>query len=197
MAIDASDNIYFADNDAVWKVTPSGDLTTVAGSGQHAPTVPGPALSSPFDGINDVAVDAHGTVFVAESFQVLKITPDGNLSVVAGTGEYGVPKPGLATKSPLAQPEGLAVDDAGNLYIVNQNGDSSSDEPGAAGVVGATLVKVSPEGELAIVMGGHGNNPATPGPASSSPLGMPWGLGIDAAGNVYVADGGLVAKVAF
>lgn len=162
-------------------------LGIVAGNGEATSTsqpVAGPATSSPIDP-RGVAVDPAGDIFIADDAYVEKVTPAGQLSIVAGNGTtQGPAAPGPATSSPMA-PSGVAVDGSGNVYIADSNG---------------YVEKVSPAGQLSIVAGtGAGNgNKVVPnaGPATSSSV-SPDAVALDGNGNLYIADGqdGYVAKV--
>jgi sugar lactone lactonase YvrE len=178
VAVDAAGNLYIADNfnHVVEKVTPSGALSVVAGTGTYGAPTPGPATSSDLGNPGGVAVDAAGDLFIADNFNhvVEKVTPSGALSVVAGTGSFGAPKPGPATGSDLGTPAGVAVDGAGDLYISDW-GDF-------------VVEKVTPSGTLSVVVGTGNSGEPIPGPATSSHLDDPWGVAVDAAGNLYVAD---------
>jgi hypothetical protein len=99
----------------------------------------------------------------------------GILAVFAGTGTAGVPTPGgAATNSNLDSPEGVAVDGAGNVYIA----DTHNHE----------IEKVTPAGVLSVIAGTGTDGPPTAGPATSSDLNNPFGVTVDGAGNVYIAD---------
>ena len=188
LAVDGSGNVYIADtgNDAVEKVTPGGTLSVIAGIGpltlndptEAAPPTPGPATSSNLGYPWGVAVDGSGNVYTADGFnnEIEKVTPDGTLSIIAGTGSKGPPTPGPATSSQLNSPHGVAVDSAGNLYIA----DTFNNE----------VEKVTPDGTLSIIAGTGSQGPPTPGPATSSQLSLPGGVAVDSAGNVYIADTG-------
>jgi sugar lactone lactonase YvrE len=184
VAVDAAGNFYFADigNHEVDKVTPSGILSVIAGTGNPpmsvgAPT-PGPATSANLDFPIGVAVDAAGNVYIADNQEKVidKVTPSGTLSIFAGTGSGGTPVPGPATSSPLDNPDGVAVDAAGNVYIADNGA--------------LQIEKVTPSGTLSIFAGSGSYGAPTPGPATSSALKDPVGVGVDAAGNVYIADTG-------
>jgi hypothetical protein len=148
-----------------------------AGTGSSGPTVAGPALSSRLGAPRGVALDAAGDMYIADAGdnQVLKVSPGGGLSVIAGTGAAGAPTPGPATVSPLNGPQGVVVDGAGNVYIA----DTANHE----------VERVTPGGTLSIIAGNGTAGRPTPGPATSSHLGGPSGLTLDPAGNLYIADG--------
>jgi streptogramin lyase len=123
VAVDSAGNLYIGDyaNNVVEKVTPSGTLSVVAGTGRPGAPTPGPATSSDLWFPSGLAVDAAGDLYIADYANnvVEKVTPSGTLLVVAGTGDRGAPTPGPATSSELDGPGGVAVDSAGNLYIAD------------------------------------------------------------------------------
>ncbi|MDQ2728045.1 MAG: hypothetical protein M3Y91_09340 [Actinomycetota bacterium] len=193
VAVDGAGDLFIADtsNDVVERVTSGGTLSIVAGTGATSgPPIPGPAAKSSLGTAAGVAVDTAGNLYIADetNHAVEKVTPSGILSIVAGiVGNYGPPTPGPATFSELGGPGGsqsfgVAVDAAGDLYIA----DSANE----------VVEKVTPAGILSIVAGSAGKSgPPTPGPATSSELGYPQGVAVDAAGNLYIADNGVVEKV--
>ena len=71
-----------------------------------------------------MATDAAGNLFIADADNHLieKVTSAGVLSIVAGTGSYGAPTPGIATASKLSYPNGVGTDAAGNLFIADADG---------------------------------------------------------------------------
>ena len=127
-----------------------------------------------------MAVDANGNVYIADAGNnvIEKVTPDGNLSVIAGGGAL-TPSTvaGPATLVALNGPSGVAVDAAGNVYIAD---------------TGNNFVEiVTPDGNLKVIAGGGGTLPSTTsGPATSALLNGPRGVAVDTAGNVYIADTG-------
>jgi hypothetical protein len=130
-------------------------------------------------------VDSSGNVYISDSgnYEIEKVTPGGTLSIIAGTGTSGAPTPGPATSSDLSGTVGVAVDQAGDVFIAD---DSASQ-----------VEKVTPGGTLSIVAGNGSSGTPTPGPATSSPLLSPDGVAVDAAGDVFIADygGSRVLKV--
>jgi DNA-binding beta-propeller fold protein YncE len=172
LTVDGSGNVFIADtlNGVVEKVAAAdGTLSIVAGS----------SLSDP----PAVAVDGSGNVYVADKSNhvVEKVTPDGVVSIVAGTGSSGDTVPGgaagTATLRNLSSPSGVAVDASGNVYIA----DSSNN----------IVAKVTPAGALSIVVGTSGvSGTPSAGTASNSKLSSPKGVAVDANGNLYIADSG-------
>jgi DNA-binding beta-propeller fold protein YncE len=174
-------DVYIADyrNGEVERITPNGILSIVAGTGTFAPPTPGPATKSALAGPTGVAVDATtGDVYIADpyNYEVEKVTRQGILSTVAGTGTAGPPTPGPATKSKLNEPYGVAVDaSTGDLYIADYDN--------------SVVEKVTPQGTLSIVAGTGTTGAPTPAPAAQSHLGFPHGVGIDpTTGDLYIAD---------
>jgi sugar lactone lactonase YvrE len=179
VAVDSAGNLYIADegNNQIYKVTPSGTLSIIAGTGSSGTPTPGPATNSQFYSPADVAVDSVGNLYIADQGNNLieKVTPSGTLSIIAGTpGSSGTPTPGPATSSPLNNPLGVAVDSSGNLYIADQSNN--------------VIEEVTPSGTLSIIAGTGSLGAATPGPATSSPLRYPDGVAVDSAGNFYIGD---------
>lgn len=116
---DASGNIYVGDqgNDVVRKVTPSGNVTTYAGS--TVGYLDGPTGSAKFFNPEEVAIDAAGNVYVADAnnYKVRKITVTGNVSTVAGS-TYGN-EDGTVTTVKFYTPRGLWVEPDGAIYVAD------------------------------------------------------------------------------
>jgi len=187
VAVDSSGNVYIADlvNNLVEKVTPTGTLSIIAGTGNPGTPTEGPATSSDLQYPQGVAVDSSGNVYIADTSNNLveKVTPSGTLSIIAGTGNRGAPTEGPATSSDLWSTQGVAVDSSGNVYIADYGN--------------SLIEKVTPGGTLSIIAGNGNFDPPTAGPATSSALYGPAGVAVDSSGNVYIADTGnnLVEKV--
>ena len=145
VALDARGDLFIADslNNLVEEVTPVGKLSVVAGVVGHVGSpAPGPATKSDLFGPGGMALDVHGDLFIADEANnvVEEVTAAGKLSVVAGVaGHGGPPTPGPATKSDLYQPDGVALDAHGDLFI--------------ADYFNNVVEEVTPAGRLSVVAG--------------------------------------------
>ena len=148
-------------------------ITTIAGDGISGFGPDGPALASALNP-GGIAVDTAGNVYISDDNRVRKIS-GGVITTVAGNGSYGFSGDGgPATSAQLLNPHGLAVDAAGNLYI--------------ADTLNLRIRKVS-NGVITSVAGnGTYGGSGDGGPATSAQLNMPYGIAVDAAGDLYIAD---------
>ena len=183
VAVDADGNLYISDygNYRIRKVSANGIITTFAGTGAQGYSGDrGPAVSAQISTLWGLALDAGGNLFVADylNHRIRKVAANGIITTVAGTGLYGsLGDGGPATSANLAYPTGVAVDTAGNLYLVD--GDNYS------------IRKVSTDGVITTIAGtGSAGYSGDGGRAMSAQLGAIWGIVADPAGNVYVADSG-------
>jgi trimeric autotransporter adhesin len=183
IGFDAAGNFYIADTDnqRVRRVSADGTIATVIGNG-----TPGFAVDfgNPADALlhapRGVAVDAAGRLYIADTLnnRVRKIEPGGNVSTYAGNGNasyFG--DGGPAVKAALNQPEGIALDASGNLYI--------------ADMLDHVVRKVTPDGTITTIAGfGTPGFAGDGGQATQARLYLPQAVAVDGAGNVYVADTG-------
>ena len=193
VAVDAAGNLYVADtyNHRIRKVSPAGIITTVGGSGATGVIGGGfsgdggPATAASLWNPGGVAVDAAGNIYVADtgSDRIRKVSPAGIITTVAGNGDWGFSGDGgPATAASLGYPSGVAVDAAGDIYV--------------ADVENNRIRKVSPAGIITTVAGnGFDGFSGDGGPATAASLGVPDGVAVDAAGNIYVTVGDRVRKV--
>ena len=119
ITIDTFGNLYVAESsNRIRKVTPSGTVSTFAGSGVSG-SADGIGTSASFSSLNGIAVDAVGNVFVSEAYlsnKIRKITPAGVVTTFAGNNSTGAVD-GNLTAASFNYPSGLKMDTSGNLYV--------------------------------------------------------------------------------
>ena len=126
-AVGSNGNVYISDqgNSRIRMVTPAGTITTVAGNGTAGYLGDGgPATSAELNNPGGVAVDSAGNLYIADTLNhvVRKVTSSGTITTVAGNNGLGFGYGGdfgPANMAQLADPSGVAVDSAGNLYIAD------------------------------------------------------------------------------
>ncbi len=201
VAIDPGGNLFISDyvNHRIRKVDPQGTITTWAGTGEAGFSGDGgPALDANLWYPRDIAVDATGNLFIADSvnYRVRKVDPQGIITTVVGTGADGVSGDGgPAVQAGLASPWGLAFDSAGNLYIATQNIDlrlkvfPPPPSPPSVLETSHRIRKVDPQGTISTFAGmGEWDFSGDGGPATNANFFSPRGMVLDAGGNLYVAD---------
>ncbi len=178
VAVDAAGSFYIADcvNHRIRKINASGIITAVAGTGVAGFSGDGgPATSASLFEPSGMVVDAAGNLYIADTLnnRIRKVTPSGIITTFAGGG--GSLGEGPATSAGLANPVGLAVDGAGNVYIAD-TGNSRIRKVNSAGII----TTVTGNGDEAFAGDG--------GPAAGAPVNLPRGVAVDGAGNIYIAD---------
>jgi uncharacterized protein (TIGR03437 family) len=181
VALDRYGDIYIADsgNHRIRRIFPSGMMGTVAGSGVRGYSGDGgPAALAQLDSPAGVAADSEDNLYIADyaNHAIRKVSPDGTITSVAGTGTRGFSGDnGPAKLADLNFPTAVAVDEAGNLYIA----DSSNHR----------IRKVTSDGVIRTIAGdGTPGFSGDGGPATQARLRFPTGVAVDRGGNVYVAD---------
>ena len=186
VALGAEGNIYIVDTDIhlIRKVDAStGNISTVAGTGQGGGSGDGgPAVEAHLANPRSVALDAAGNIYIADrdTHRIRKVDAStGNIFTVAGNGwEGGSGDGGPAVEAQLYLPSGVAVDGSGNIYIADTDNHRIRKVDAATGNI-STVAGNGWDG-----YGGDG------GPAVKAQLYFPFGLAVDGAGNIYVADRG-------
>ncbi|MBI4325911.1 MAG: hypothetical protein HY674_11685 [Chloroflexi bacterium] len=161
-------------------------VTALAGLAGSSGSADGTGRAARFNQPGGIAVDSGGNVYVADSmnFTIRKVTAGGVVTTLAGfagssgnadgTGSaarFGVPGQGFGRG-----PGGVAVDNAGNVYV--------ADTPNG------TIRKVTPTGVVTTLAGLAGQSGSADGTGSVARFDWPADVAVDRAGNVYVADAG-------
>ena len=177
IAVDRKGNLYVADthNGLIRKISPDGFVTTLAGQRIYH-TIPGMDTAVRFDNPAGIAVDSLGFVYVADCGNDLirKISPDGKVRNIAGTGKKG-DRDSSSLNASFYLPGGIALDSLGNIYV--------------ADTYNNMIRKISPEGLVTTLAG-----KTLPGDANgkgvAASFSHPAGITVGYHGNIYVADAG-------
>jgi uncharacterized repeat protein (TIGR01451 family) len=191
VAADSVGNVYLTGNAQVRKISAlDGTISTVAGAGSGGYSGDnGPATSAMLSSyLTGLAVDSNGNLYISDTGnnRVRRVTPGGTISTVAGTGTGGFNGDGLGTSTEVSYPTGLAVDAAGqNLYIADTNN------------LRVRKLALAPNGAISTVAGnGTSGNTGDGAAATSAQITSPWGLALDASGNLYITtEGNTVREV--
>jgi len=187
LAVDGSGNVYFTDNNTVYvaaslirKVSPSGTMTTVAGSGVAGCNGDGgPATAANICTSAGLAVDSANAVYFADFnyCRVRKVDASGNISTIAGNGLPGFAGDGgAATLAALNYPYAVAVDSSFNVYVADK---------------GNHRVRKISAGNISTYAGnGTSGYSGDGGYATLAELANPAALAVDPSGNLYVGDSG-------
>lgn len=194
LAVDLLGNIYIADtqNHAIREVrAQSGTIETIAGNGAAGFSGDGgPATGAQLYFPRSLSVDVIGDLYIADSGNnvIREIqAASGTIATVAGnTNPAYSGDGGAATQASLNAPTDVALDGNGNIYIADL-GNNAIRVVYAAGSVPSISSPVP--GSIYSIAGGTSAGYAGDGGAAASALlNGPWGVGVDAAGNVFVAD---------
>jgi streptogramin lyase len=121
LTIDADNNLYVADanNHRIRKITPQGEVTTVAGSTQGA--ADGRGTAAQFNTPAGLVIDTQGHIYVVDRFNHLlrKISPDGQVTTLAGAPGEAALVNGPGSEARLSYPFGIALRDDGSLLIAD------------------------------------------------------------------------------
>jgi len=200
LAVDSGGNLFISDssNNAIRKVAAgTGVITTVVGNGlagYNGDNIA--AVSAQLSYPGGIALDKAGNLYIAdqENWRIRKVAAaTGVITTVAGIGQYGnTGDGGPAISATFMNPTGLAVDSAGDLYIADSNGN-------------VVREVYAGSGKISTVAGTYSGNPyynpsgysGDGGPATSALLNQPFGVAVDGAGNLYIADSnnGAIRKV--
>ncbi len=176
IAVDSLGNLYVSDfgNNTIRKVTPAGVVTTLAGDptvnhfiGLGGAHADGTGSAAQFHAPEGITIDSSGIIYVADSMNGLirRVTPAGAVTTLAGQYIY---------------PSGVAVDGLGDVYVADESG---------------MIQMITPAGSVITLAGqwyAYGN---LDGKGSAARFGQPWGITVDASGDVYLTDDSSIRKI--
>ena len=181
VAVDGAGNLYIVDvwNNRIRRVdAETGIITTVAGTGEYGFSGDGePALQATFGGLRGASVDGAGNLYIADAWnqRIRRVDAEtGIITTVAGTSGKGFSGDGEpASQAILADPSGVSVDGAGNLYIVDISNHRIRRVDAETGII------------TTVAGGGVGDG----GPATRASLRRPGEIYVEG-GHLYIADRG-------
>lgn len=172
MVCDSQGNVYVIDDGSrIRKITPAGDVTSVAGNGSCG-SADGPVASASFCGLGGIAISSTGDLYICDSNnnRIRKIS-GGQVTTVAGSKEGYAD--GAGSVALFKSPNAIAIDSKDNLYVGQTN----------------LLRKITPQGVVSTFVGSStGFSGPVQGTGAAVILGSPFGLATDASDNIYVAD---------
>jgi len=181
ITLDKKGNMYITmrEHNIISRIDTKGMMTRYAGSGESGFSGDGgPAIKANFKTPAGLAFDPEGNLYIAdrENHRVRKLDTSGNISTFAGIGKAGFSGDGgPAVRAKLNLPSGLAADEKGNLYISDRSNDR--------------IRVVDKKGVIRTYAGtGVAGFQGDAGPALKAQLDKPFGIALDEAENLYIAD---------
>jgi hypothetical protein len=186
IAVDSSGNVYVSDGYfpppyttsfcMIRKITPDGVVSTLAGGAQGYND--GVGTGAQFFGPSGLAVDAGGTVYVADDFGIRKVSPDGTVTTWAGSqNNNGTELDGIGANAGFEYARGIALDRRGGAYVTDENG--------------KTIRYVYSAGVVTTVAGLADQTPINnynDGVGSDARFTSPYGIAVNSAGTVFITD---------
>jgi sugar lactone lactonase YvrE len=181
IAVDRAGNVLVSEggkSNRIRRASPKGIIDTIAGASQDpregAPSISGSNDRVTLDSPSAIAVDKSGNVVIADTSdnRIVRLSPKGAMSIAAGSGARGY-RDGSATEAQFDSPIGVAVDDAGDIFVADTYNDR--------------IRKISPDGMVSTVAG-SGTPGAQDGNGLAASFDTPCGVAVDKAGNIFVAD---------
>jgi sugar lactone lactonase YvrE len=174
IVVDDSGNLYVTSHYShkIKKVTPTGVVTTIAGS--ILGDLNGTGNAARFNFPSGITIDASGNLYVCDqgNHKIKKITPAGVVTTIAGSTQGFVDANGPNAK--FSTPIGIAINAAGNLYVCdNANG---------------KIRKITPQGDVSTFVGSTQGD--LNGTGTAVKLDAPRKISIDASGNLYITEDG-------
>lgn len=206
IAVDKSGNVYVADseNETIRKITPGGEVSTLAGTTGIAGSADGAGSTAQFNHPLGIAVDGSGNLYVADTGNntIRKITTAGMVTTLAGAPGPPGYADGTGVTAQFNNPTGVAVDAGGNVYVGETSYTTQEGSASYTIFTNSTIRKITPNGAVTTLAGspyeityGPGGNLGTvstsaDGTGTAARFNNPVGLAVDGSGNVYVADEG-------
>ncbi len=178
LAFDASGNLFVADssNNLLRKISAAGVVTTFAGSTNSPRSIDGTGTDARFQSPAGLAFDSNGTLYISDFFNhtLRKATAAAVVTTWIGSPPRAGAADGSGSAGLFNGPYGVAVDSSRNVYV--------------ADTFNQTIRKISANGTVSVLAGLAGIAGFVDATGSAARFNYPYGVAVDAAGNVYVAD---------
>lgn len=182
IAVDQAGNIYVADSNAIRKITPQGNVTTLAGSlNGYGSYLDGTGSAARFSNTWGLAMGSDGFLYVGDhyNYRIRKVSLSGVVTTLAGITWNGGPLDGFvdgnASIATFNTPAGITIDNQNNIYV--------------ADLYNHKIRKVTSAGIVSSYAGGsYYNYGFMDGPAASSLFYSPHAVAVDPSGNVFVSE---------
>jgi len=178
VGIDALGNLYVAEtvNCTIRKISPAGMVSTLAGAQGISGSADGQGTQAQFNTPEGLAVDAFGNVFVADTgnHTIRMIRPSGAVETISGRAGSPGSADGPASTATFNGPSGIALDANGNIFVADNNNH--------------TIRKIAQTGNVTTVAGAATSPGSADGAGSAARFQNPFGVAVDASGNLYVSD---------
>ncbi len=178
LAFDGAGNLFVVDsgNHLIRRITPSGEVTTLAGSPGETGSADGLGAEARFRSPSGIAVDASGNILVSDTLNhtIRLITPDLQVSTLAGLAGASGRADGERQEARFSRPAGIAVDAAGNIFVADS--------------LNSTIRRISSAGIVSTLAGVPGQAGSADGPVATAQFDMPFGVAVDGTGSVLVSE---------
>ena len=177
--MDTQGTAYVSDtyNHLIRRISQNGTVSTTGGAAGVRASADGPLGASRFAFPTGIAVDSTGNVYVADSNNatIRKVSTGNVTSTYAGTaGSFGSANGAALTVARFNQPNGVAVDSTGVVYV--------------ADTFSHTIRRITVAGEVTTLAGLAGSSGSTDGTGAGARFYQPNGIAVDGASNLYIAD---------
>jgi len=181
MALGAGGQVFIAEDTHAIRKLASGQVTTVAGKPLIGDQVDGLGTAAYFDNILALAVDAAGNIFVADenNHAIRKVTQAGLVTTFAGRANRSTPVEAGPAPDQVVNPNGMAIDRAGNLYIIDRS----------------CVRKISPDGVVTILAGSFVETGNVDAVGTKARFAILSAIAVDDKGNVFVKDSYSLRKI--
>jgi len=173
---DSSGNLYTTSGslNTIYKISPSGVTTVLAGGNVTGGFVDGTGAAAQFWYPINLTIDSNGNLYVVDmnNHSIRKVTQSGIVTTLAGNGSSGFAD-GIGAAAQFYQPEGIAIDSNGNLYIADARNNR--------------IRKVTQSG-IVTTLAGNASGAFADGTGGSASFNFPISIALASNGNLYVAD---------